>query len=160
MDKNGKLFGKISILDILVLLLVLGVGAGTVYKYTSSRTVALGGNTKIEYTTVITGVRTFTLENYKVGLKCFDTKTGESIGTITDVRSEPLRETMEMPTGELVLAERSDVIKIYLDIEATGVETDQAYLINGTYEVKAGSELALTTKYVDAASVVESVSTH
>ena len=157
MDKNGKLFGKISILDIFVLVLIIGVAVGTVYRYTASDTTVFGGNATIQYTARISGVRTFTVGNYQVGLQCFDAKTSESIGVIRDVRVEPISEVMETLTGRLVLAERDDIVRIYLDIEATGIETEQAYLVNGNYEIKAGSELLLATKYVDVSTTIDSV---
>ena len=158
MDKNGKLFGKISILDLFVVVLILGVIVGTTYRYTSSETAeTLRGNTTIQYNLRISGVRDFTLENYHIGLECFDTATNESLGVITAIRVEPLREIMETLSGELAWAERTDVIDIFLDIEATGIETEQSYLLNGTYELKAGSEILMSTKYIYVMTTVESI---
>jgi hypothetical protein len=37
LDSKGKLFGKVSIIDILVILIVVGGIAGVVYKYTKSK---------------------------------------------------------------------------------------------------------------------------
>lgn len=49
MDKNGKIGGKISIIDILVVVLVVAVIVGIVARYGSSVTGAVKSNKQFEY---------------------------------------------------------------------------------------------------------------
>ena len=157
MDKNGKLFGKISILDIFVVLLVIGVVAGTFYRYTSERTNMLFANDTIHYTLRISNVREFSLENYHVGLRAYHHMTNELVGTIVGIRSEPVYDFLENAFGELYLAPRLDIINIYLDLEVVGMETDTAYLINGTHELNIGADMRLRTRYITVTGTIDSI---
>lgn len=157
MDKNGKLFGKVSILDIFVVLLVVGVVAGTIYRYTSERTNMLFADATINYTLRISNVREFSLENYHVGLRAYHHITNELVGTIIGVRSEPVYDFLENVLGELHLVQRPDIINIYLDLEVVGMETDTAYLINGTHELNVGSDLRLRTRYITVTGTIDDI---
>ena len=157
MDKNGKLFGKISLVDILVVILIIGVIAGTVYKFTSPNTSVGSGEVLLTYTLKINGVRDFTYEYYKEGFECYDSKTGEYIGKIAGVRQEPYRERVVLLDGTVDYFEKPNVIVIYVDIETKGTENAVAFFAQGTYELKAGSEIQLQTKYVEVIGVVDNV---
>lgn len=157
MDRNGKLFGKISIFDVIVAVLIITVCTGVFYKSRSEKTNVEGGQKTIHYTVRIPNVRWFTLQYYQEGLRCFDTKTGEEIGKIVGVRSEPYTDHYLDMQGNVVLAEVPETIKIEVDIETPGLETDKGYFARGAYELKAGSEVYLTTKYVDVMGFMENV---
>ena len=157
MKNNGKVFWKISIFDIIILLLALAVSAGTFYKFRSDRTNVEGGQKTLVYTVRIPNVRDFTLQYYEVGQRCFDTKSGEEIGKIVAVRHEPFWDVYQDMRGNALLVEIPDKIKIEIDVETLGLETDRGYYASGTYELKAGSDIFLSTKYVDVSAVVEHV---
>jgi len=157
MFKNGKLFGKISIFDIIIVMLVIVLGLGTGYKFRSERTNMEGGQKALIYTVGIPNVRWFTLQYYEVGQRCFDTKSSEEIGRIVAVRSEPFVDIYQDLRGNALLVEVPDRIKIEIDIETIGLETARGYYASGTYELKAGSDIFLSTKYVDVSAVVENV---
>ena len=157
MDKNGKLFGKVSILDIFVVLLIVGVMAGTFYRYTSERTNMLFSDTTINYTVRISNVREFSLENYHIGLRTYHHMTNEFLGTIVGVRAEPVYDFLETIMGELYLARRPDIINIYLDLEVAGIETPTAYLVSGTHELNVGADLRLRTRYINVTGTVDAI---
>ncbi|MDR2903010.1 MAG: DUF4330 domain-containing protein [Clostridiales bacterium] len=158
MDNNGKLFGKVSIIDLFaVILLIAAIGAGA-YKVLSPSTAVSAGEKQLAYTLKINGVRDFTYEYYEEGHFCFDKKTNEPVGEIVGVRQEPYRERVVLLDGTVVYAEKPGVITIYVDIATKGTETDAAFFAGGTYELKAGSELNLRTKYVDVMGIIDSVS--
>ncbi|MCL2699711.1 MAG: DUF4330 domain-containing protein [Defluviitaleaceae bacterium] len=158
MDKNGKIFGKVSIFDLIIILLIIVVGFGSVYKFTSERTNVEGGQRPLVYTIGIPNVRDFTLQYYQVGLRCFCSRTGEELGTITAVRSEPFMDVQPDLRGNALLVEVPGRIKIELDLETMGLETDRGFYAAGTFEIRAGSEIMFHTKYVDVTGVVERVS--
>lgn len=160
MDKNGKLFGKISIIDVFVLLIIIGIVIGTVYRFSSGNIFdSIAGKT-LSYTVRIEGIRDFTYTFYEqgIGKPCSDKKTGQSIGTVKAVRQEPFLDEGTLPDGTVVLAEKPSNIVVYVDIQANGSQTEEAYFANGTYEIKVGSEINLNTKYTDALGTVYAVS--
>ncbi|MCL2415926.1 MAG: DUF4330 domain-containing protein, partial [Defluviitaleaceae bacterium] len=139
MDKNGRLFGKISIIDAFVILIAITIIAGTAYRFLAPATAVDSGNAVINYTLRIDGVRDFTAQYYQEGLPVFDRMVNQRIGQITGVRSEVQRAFMAMPNGEIVHAERPGILVVYVDIEANGRETETAYFAEGNYELRVGS---------------------
>ena len=70
MDKNGKIGGKVSIIDILVVVLVVAVIVGIVARYGSSVTGAVKSNKQFEYVLKVESVRQYTVDALeKKGLK-------------------------------------------------------------------------------------------
>lgn len=62
MDKNGKIGGKVSIIDILVVVLVVAVIVGIVARYGSSVTGAVKSNKQFEYVLKVESVRQYTVD--------------------------------------------------------------------------------------------------
>ena len=62
MDKNGKIGGKVSIIDILVVVLVVAVIVGIVARYGSSVTGAVKSNKQFEYVLKVERVRQYTVD--------------------------------------------------------------------------------------------------
>jgi hypothetical protein len=156
-DENGKLFGKISVIDIFAVIALVGVISGTAYKFMSPRAAVASGEKTISYTLEIFGVRSFTFDNYHAGDLCFDKKTGTRIGEIVAKSQKIHRERVSLANGSVILAERPDTIAISLDIETKGSETETGFFSGGTYELKAGSEVQLNTKYMEVYGTIRSV---
>ena len=160
MDKNGKLFGKISIVDLVVILLVLTVAVGTVYRFTAGATQVAEGDVTINYTIRIENVRAFTLYYYHAGLGVYDRQTGQFIGTIMDFTVTPHYAPQILENGEMVHAPFPDThVNIYLEIETDGRETDGAVYAQGTFEVAANSVTNIRTRYVQVEGIIHSVET-
>ena len=86
--KDGKLFGKISIIDIIVVLCVIVLAFGIYAKFTSnSDAVSSSEKAKIEYVYKVKGVRDFTIDAFKKGGPVYDQDTKEYMGEVTGVRS-------------------------------------------------------------------------
>jgi len=148
-DNKGKIFGKVSIIDIFVVLLVAVVVFGTVYKFKSPATSNItGGNTPIYFKVKIEDVRSLALNYYEEDMDVYDSKTGNYLGKIRSISSSPYVEEIEKADGSVIKTEKADKIQIDLEIEAKGVETEQSFLVEGTYEVKVGAGIYLMTKYV------------
>ena len=154
---NGKIFGKVSIFDLIVVLVVIAVGMGAVYKFTSEQTNVEGGQKMLLYTVHVTNVREFTLDYYQQGQRCFDSVSGEDLGRIVGVRSEPFMDVFQDLLGNALLVEVPGRFKIEIDVETMGLETDKGFYAAGTYELKAGSEIFFGTKYVDVMAIVDRV---
>jgi len=160
MDKNGKVFGKISILDILVLVIIIIAAIAVIYRFSSPGASFNANNTKIRYTLRIDNVRDFTYEYYlkEPDLVCRDKNTGKYIGRIVSVGpKEPFYEAVEDSDGVMRKYEKPGMMSATIEIEADGTVTDTAYYAEATFEIKAGSEIYLCTKYVEVISTVESV---
>ncbi|MCL2573382.1 MAG: DUF4330 domain-containing protein [Defluviitaleaceae bacterium] len=162
MDKNGKLFGKISIVDLIVLLLVLAVAAGSVWRFTSPSAALNQDNATIDFTIRIDGVRDFTLENYNLenypnGMRIYDRQAGQFIGHIRYVRYTDFYESHPLHDGTIVWAAVPGRVTLYLDIVANGRVTPTAVFVEGTYEIGVGSLRYINTKYVQTSGTIHSI---
>ena len=57
LDKNGKIGGKVSIIDLFILLIVLVVIAGIGMRYGSRITSAVKSDAEFEYVVMVEGIR-------------------------------------------------------------------------------------------------------
>ena len=157
MDKNGKLFGKISIVDLVVIILILVVLAGTAWRFTSPNAALSQADAVVEYTIRIEGVRDFTLRHYHEGLRVYDRQAGQFIGRISGIRSGPHYEPHPLLDGTVAWKAVPGQITIYIDVVANGRITPTAIYVEGTYEIAAGSLRYINTKYVQTSGTIYSV---
>ena len=59
--------------------------------------------------------------------------------------------------GKMKKAKKPERVNIFLDIESNGVIDDKAYLAEGNYELKAGSDIYILTKYADVDGKIEKI---
>ena len=62
LDKNGKLFGKINIIDVAVILVAIAVVIGVFVRFTGGAGKIVKETKKIEYVVQISGVRGYTVD--------------------------------------------------------------------------------------------------
>jgi hypothetical protein len=157
-DDKGKLFGLINVLDLMVLVLVLAVGAGIVF-----RLAHLGAGTRpgaqerpAEVVVLIEGVRQATLDVIKVGdvMKEFDTSA--VFGTVTRTEVRPSQQVIPTSDGRNVVAvvpEKFDLV-LYLDVRAS--VTPDAIVI-ARKETRVGSSVRLKTQLAAVMTTVMSI---
>ena len=75
-DEKGKLFGKINVIDLLIVIAIFALCLGTFVKFRTSDTY-LKKDTVLEYTVLVENVRTPTVEavnQKKTGILDYETK--------------------------------------------------------------------------------------
>ena len=157
MDKNGKLFGKISIVDLVVAILIIVIVAGTAWRFTSPAAALSQSDAVVDFTIRIEGVRDFTLQYYHEGLRVYDRQAGQFIGHISGITSGPHYEPHPLLDGTVAWKRVPGRIAIYMDVVANGRLTPTAVYIEGTYEITAGSLIYIRTKYVQTSGTIHSV---
>ena len=169
-DKKGKLFGKINIIDLCVLLaIVIGIAgvafsvysiksntsASDVFKKDSAREVTLEVGLQIK------GVRDVTRDAIIVGDEVFTTQTNTSLGKIKKIESEPATKNVTTYDGSVytaVVPDRYDVT-IYVETTATKNETGYhgdkkvQFLFGKYYEIKTAT--IKTTPMISSVREVE-----
>ena len=89
-DKNGRLFGLISFIDVLVILVILVLTIGIYCRFfVLDKTAVNVDSETIQYSVVIDESRQFVGENIQVGDKLFEGKNGIEIGKVTSIRITP-----------------------------------------------------------------------
>jgi hypothetical protein len=157
-DEKGKLFGIANIVDIIVIILVIVIGAGTVYKFKfMDKTSKDAAMQPITYTVKIEKIRNFIYNNVKEGDELYDKTSGNPIGKITKIESEPATDYIDMPDGTFKKANVENRINVYLTVEAEGVVNDSGHFVNKTYELLVGSQKKFMTKYFECDGTINSI---
>ena len=102
-DREGRLFGKISVVDVLAILLVAAMAAAIGY-VKNSQTADLGNGTveqAIRFQVRVSGVPAYMEDAVQVGDQLYDVSypSGGALGEITQVRRSPASGTPCSRTG-------------------------------------------------------------
>ena len=157
-DKDGKVFGKINIIDLSIIFIFVVLIFGSVFRFKSNIFSKNNDVKLIYYHVKIRDVKKSSIKFYKPGLKVYDSNTKNYLGVIKGVIYYDYYDYITDIDGIIHRAQKPDKIEIDLGIKVNGLETDQAYLADGTYELKAGSDIYILTKYADVIGKIESVS--
>ena len=148
-DEHGRIFGKISVIDIFVILIVLALGAALYLKFNVLDFTNKSAETDtLTYSVTISGVRQYTADGLKTGDLIYDTHGSSSpIGKITAINVTDAVKAAGTLDGTIVLGRYIGRYDVTLTVTADGVKSGGRYLVNKTYELNANSERELQTKY-------------
>ncbi len=159
-NKKGLVFGKISIVDIAVIIIVILLAAGTFYKFKGlSKTSTNTPMTPVTYTVEVKKVRAFVFDNVKEGDILYDKTSGNSIGTIVNIEGTPAKEATATTNGDVALMEVKNRVDVKFTVEAEAVvSNDGTYSINRTYDVIKNSAKTFMTKYFQCSGTITEIS--
>lgn len=157
MDKNGRIKGKVSIIDILVILLIIVVIAGIAARYGSKVTTAVQSDKQFEYVLRVENVREYTANALKKKGRITDKKSEKDLGEIVDVQVENATQQSITASGEVKTPETPGRYTCYVTIRATGKESDNNYILADSTELSVGRNIDLYSKYVKTSGDIKSV---
>ena len=157
MDKNGKIKGKVSIIDILVILLIIVVITGIAARYGSRITNSVKSDKQFEYVLKVENVRQYTVNALERKGKITDKKSEKDLGEIIDVRVENAEMQTVTASGAVLFSELPDRYTCFVTILGNGKESDDNYILNDTTELSVGRNIDLYSKYVKTSGDIESV---
>ena len=89
-EKRGKLFGVLNILDLIILLFLLSLGAALAFRgNVKDQLGSTADDVTVEFSVRIEPVRVMTYMAVEEGDPLFDNETGTRIGTVTRVSATP-----------------------------------------------------------------------
>ena len=156
-NKDGKLFGKISIIDFFVILIIIIGILGFGIRYISRAAKAARAVTDFKYVVEISNVRSYTVDALEKKGTVTDLKGKSVVGEITDVDYMPMRVQSVKADGTPVLAEVPEKYAVTVTIEAEGHESDSGYFVGNDVELSVGTTMAMTTKYANTTGKVKSI---
>ena len=137
-DENGRLFGKVNIIDLGIVAIVLFMVVGVFFQFrvlVPAATVA--EDVPIRYTLEITGVRDWTIGNLREGDTLF--LNNEDVGRIVSIRYAPQQVLVVTGEGELWWGEVPERYVIFLEVEATAIVVDGRYMISRVIPLHVGN---------------------
>lgn len=147
-NEQGKLFGKISIVDIAIVVCVLLFAAaiGVRFVLPSKANVNTGEYT---YSATVKNVRQESVDAIKndIGKMWYDEK-GNKVGTLVSVEEMPYITDISKNDGSIVLAEMPGKYTIEMKFEASALQGKSSVLLDGKREVSNGSSLLANSESI------------
>ena len=157
MDKNGKIGGKISIIDIGVIVLIFAAAIGLVIRFTSGTTTAVTSNETFRYVVKVNAVREYTVKALQKGGITTDKKAEKVLGEIKDVEVGDAKMQSTTAEGKIEWSNLPDKYTCYVTIEAEGRESEDGYILDDTTELSVGRSVDIITKNVKTSGEIISV---
>lgn len=157
MDKNGKIKGKFSVIDLFVIILVIAVIAGIAVRYGAKATTAVRSSELFECEIEVSNVREFTVKALEKGGVITDKKSEVEIGEIVGVKAEPADFESTTADGRIIETILPDRYNCMVTIRAKGKVSDDAYIMDDSNELSVGRNIDIFSKYVKTSGDIKSV---
>ncbi len=155
--KNGKVFGIINIIDLLVVVVVLGIIAGIIARFGLTSNNTLGNACTFEYVVKVDNVREYTIQGLERKGSVFAKKTNTEIGEIIDVKVEPCKDDEITFDGNREFFDRPDRYTAYVTIRSNGTEHQGAYFNADKEETGVGRDSNICTRYISTNGITVSL---
>ena len=147
-DDSGRLFGKISIIDVIVAIVVVILAIAAFSKFNvGDSPLATANIVDVEYTVKVFGISMPNVEHIRRGDRVYITDVGVYVGTITDVKVEDAVAPEPLVDGTVVLARVHERYDVTITIESQCSFSNGRYYAERTIELNANAEIWISTKY-------------
>lgn len=158
-NKDGKLFGKISIIDIAAVLIIIVLIVGIASRFSGKSNVVVSSGEKIRCTFLIKNVRTYTVNALERKGAMFDKTSKEYIGEIVDVKQTEGKYKVNMEDGSFKEAVPEERYNVYVTVEFTGKSGSNGFYTAANKFLGVGTSTNITTKYAECGASVYSIET-
>ena len=151
-DRNGRLFGKISVIVLLVVAVVVVLAAALYFKNNQAHTGTTVTEENITFQIRARGVYDYVADAIQVGDGLYDkdyASGGKAIGRITDIQVErdPGKKlALEVNDGTAGLIEADETVDLLITLEGRGLVDGKRYSINRVYALGVNSSRTYYTK--------------
>ena len=169
LDKKGKLFGKVSIIDLFVLLVIV-IGVVGVFSTKSmldkEKVLSQSGNMlistsakadKLEIAFEVKEVRSFTKDAIVVGDDVFVVSNDRFLGKVVRVASVPSKRTVVTTHGKVYEAEVPERYDVTIYVDANGKKKEEGYFTDSNVKLIIGGEMEVKTSTVQTTPRVRTI---
>lgn len=158
-NKEGKLFGKISIIDILVIIVIIAMAAGVYMRFFRTPETVKVETEKFNYTVRVEKIRKYSVDALSHMGAMYDTETKEYLGDIVEIVSvEPTKETSITARGKAVEIEYPERYTVTIKVETDGNVGENGYYTASNRMISVGGAMEFETKYIECGGDVISIS--
>lgn len=151
--------GRFNIIDFVVVIVIVVIAAGAVYKFSGLERTAKKAEMKtVTYQMEIEALRDFSYNNLQIGDTVFDYTSGNAIGIIRSIDWLDAKKAFYTIDGQTVEAPVENRYDVVLTIDAQATVSGGAYSVNKTYDICANSKREIYTKYVSCTAQIISIS--
>lgn len=162
-DRNGRLFGKISIIDVLVILVVLVMAAALYFKGHQTHTGTSVTEQAITFQIRARGVNDYVAAAIQEGDGVYDSvysSGGRSLGEIIDIQVERAPGTKLKPDlgdGTTGLMGADNTVDLLITVRGWGLINGKSYSLNRVYDLGINSSRNYYTKRADFVGTVAAI---
>jgi hypothetical protein len=147
LDSRGKLFGKVSIIDLLVIIVVVGLAAGVFYKFSKSDTASVFNKPDtIESVIFIEEAPEYTAAALKTGDLVKEVVQNSVFGAVTSVKVNDSISYAVNDQGVWVQSPKPGYISLEINLKGEGIYGSNgitfgssAFFVGKFYEIKVGN---------------------
>lgn len=145
-DSKGRLFGKINIVDLLIVLLIISIAGGIYIVFFGGSDKQVVETRKVVYDFEITNVNMEFIDAITPGDPIRDSTRGNELGTVVSKTSRNATMLNEdLINGRYVIADVPDAYDVVITIEAKANITPANIIVGGA-EVKVGKKFFIKGK--------------
>lgn len=167
-DDKGKLFGKISIIDLFVILVVVVAIVGSVIAFTKVKSgevltenkAILSQNStldKLELRLRLAEVRAMTKDAIHIGDGVYTKDTGKFLGEVVGVETEPAKRIITGYDGKALEAEVPERMDVIMIVEVLGKRTDNGYFTGNNIHLVYGSSFEIVTPTIETTPTIDGI---
>lgn len=158
-DESGRLWGRINIIDLLIVVLIVTGVAGLTYRRVADRIAPTLSAERVEMEVefMVAGVRQATIDVLEPGTVFYHTQTNERIGTLIDIRVEPAEVFTVLPSGEMIQGLSETRFDVYMVIRGTGRVTPNVILMGNNQEIRIGTRVPLKSQLASVSTTVMAI---
>ena len=157
-DRSGRLFGKVSLLDIFVLGAVVFLFASFLLgQVTEQAELIVAPSEEFYVTFEINGARLVVAEALDLGAVVYRMHAGQAFGVVVDIEElKPALQVTPFRDGTAELLEMDERYRLRFTVRATGSITSLGHFVNGNDHVSMGSwvNLVSTRAFLSESEVV------
>ncbi len=156
-DNRGKIMGKVSIVDLMAILLVIACVVAVGTKLGKKQEIT-GGNAEITYTVRIQNIRDMSVNAIKQNFKdVIDAENKKIVGDITDIETSLARVLVQTDDGEYKFEEYSNRYDALITLKSKGTETNDGYYTSSGRQIMVGDTMGFNNGYAQFFAEVVSV---
>ncbi|MDR1391658.1 MAG: DUF4330 domain-containing protein [Clostridiales bacterium] len=146
-DKEGKIFGKISLIDILAIFISIIIYFGICARLNFKLGKPISKEVNIEFKIKLNEIKKCKLEALKNSKIIYDYETNEKIGEILNIKENLSLLNEKFDDGTIVQLENPKLYDAILTIKSNCKADENCYKIKGNKKIGIGRDLYFRTKY-------------
>ena len=131
LDNKGRLFGKVNIVDLLIVIIIIAAGI-FLGKMLFGPESTLAQTKKVTLTLYCEETPKYVAEQLEAGSEAWDAESNVTLGTLTEWRTGESVSAVTDITGQVVEISREDYCSVTLTVDGDGVIGDHGVTIGGT----------------------------
>jgi len=153
-NKEGKLFGKISIIDVIVILAVMVIGIGGYLRFFAPNARLVAQPHEIEYVMRVHAVRRMSINALQQHGLIADMRTGEELGEIVNVTYEQAYWEIALIDGDYVSLPVPDRYNAIVTVRVDGRVSGTEFLTHQNRNLAIGTSIAIESKYASTSGEI------